>query len=195
MAEMKGKKKRLPISLSFLTLTDSKKQTTAHKSPRNFEEPNGVVGLGILAALKNDRHHHQDLIFINGSRTAVLAISPKSPSNPIPILGKKNVSENSCCRKLSAEEMEVCEEYTCVISHVGKNLIKKREYFEADILGNNNVSPNVSVVTGNGGCSEAVSDSSVSGGGETATFGKADFLSSCYLCEKMLHGLDVFMYR
>ncbi|KAL8488260.1 hypothetical protein ACS0TY_024053 [Phlomoides rotata] len=147
MAEMKGKNKRLPINLSFLALTDSKKQISACKSPRNFEEPNGVVGLGILA----DR----DLIFNNGCRNAVM--SPKSASNPIPILKNKNSPQ------------KFSEEYTCVISHVGKNLIKKREYFEADILGKgNNNGPPVS---------------------------ETNFLSSCFLCEKMLHGLDVFMYR
>ncbi|KAI3443462.1 hypothetical protein Pfo_000127 [Paulownia fortunei] len=196
MAEMNGKKMRLSINLSFLILADSTKQSSAHKSPKNFEQPNGVVGLGILAALNDDRHHHhQDPVFINGSRTAILAISPKSSSNPIPILSNKNFSKNNSSKKLSVEEMEVCEEYTCVISHVGDNIINKREYFEADILGNNTGSQTFSVVTGNGVGSGAVSDSSVSGGEKTATFGTADFLNSCFLCEKMLHGLDIFMYR
>lgn len=180
MAEMKGKKKRLPINLSFLALTDPKKQTSAYKSPRNFEEPNGVVGLGIVAALNN-----QDLIFNNGSRNAVLLMSPKSASNPIPILSNKNDPPKFSYNKLSVGKMAFCEEYTCVISHVGENLIKKREYFEADILENNNEPP--MVVT--------VSDSPASGGGDTAAFATPNFLSSCFLCEKMLHGLDVFMYR
>ncbi|KAK6147477.1 hypothetical protein DH2020_018389 [Rehmannia glutinosa] len=192
MAEIKFVKKRLSINLSFRALTDSIKQTSAHKSSRNFEEPNGVVGLGILAALNDDphhhHHHHQDPVFVNGTRTAVLAFPPKSSSNPIPIL-------TNSVKKLSVEEMELCEEYTCVMSRVGDNLIKKREYFEADFYGKSDGPKKVSVVTGNGGFSETVSYFPVSGGGEIATFGVADFLNSCFLCKKMLHGLDIFMYR
>lgn len=185
MEEMKGKKKRLSINLSFLTLSDSRKRANARYSPTHFEGPNGVVGLGILAAMKDDRQPHQDHFFNSG---AVLAISPKSASNSIPIIKNKNSSENSSCKKFSAAEMEGCEEYTCVISHVGQNLIKKREYFDAEILGTNDGC--AGVLTGNGGGPAAASD-----GGETAAFAEADFLSSCVLCEKKLHGLDVFMYR
>ncbi|KAG8376333.1 hypothetical protein BUALT_Bualt09G0052300 [Buddleja alternifolia] len=173
MAEMEWNKKKLYINLSFLNLTDS---TKAQKSAKSFEEPNGVVGLGILAALTDA--HRRD------------SISPSS--KPIQIISNKNFSENNSSNK-KLEEMELCEEYTCVISHVGENIVKKREYFEAD--------GSVSVVTGNYGGFEAVSDSSLScgggggGGGEAAIFTIADFLSSCFLCQKMLHGLDIFMYR
>lgn len=125
--------------------------------------------------MRGDRQPHHDLFLNNG---AVLAISPKSASNSINIIKSKTALENSSCKKISAEE---CEEYTCVISHVGKNLVKKREYFEAEILGTND-----GVITGNGGGCAAES-----GGAETY----ADFLNSCVLCEKKLHGLDVFMYR
>ncbi|KAL3830107.1 hypothetical protein ACJIZ3_018909 [Penstemon smallii] len=182
-----GEKKRLSINLSFLTFTDSTKQISSHKSPKSFEEPNGVVGLGILAALNDDDNYHQDPIFNNGGRAAVLAISPRfsSNSNPIPIIvTQKSFSKNNTKKKLSVEEMELCEEYTCVTSHVGDNLIEKREFFDADFLGKNNGFEMVSAF-----------DSSLSCGGENATFEIADFLSSCFLCKKMLHGLDIFMYR
>ncbi|XP_057768373.1 FCS-Like Zinc finger 14-like [Salvia miltiorrhiza] len=171
MAETKGKKKRLSINLSFLALSDSRKRANARFLPTHFEGPNGVVGLGILAAMRADRQPHHDLFRNNG---AVLAISPKSASNSIHII-------NSSHKKISAEE---CEEYTCVISHVGKNLVKKKEYFEAEILGANDGC--AGVFTGNGGGYAAES-----GGAETY----AGFLNSCVLCEKKLHGLDVFMYR
>ncbi|KAK4414904.1 FCS-Like Zinc finger 14 [Sesamum alatum] len=194
MAEAKGEKKRLSVNLSFLAPTDLTKPAGANKSPKIlFEEPNGVVGLGILAALDN-----QDPDSIRGGRSAVLAISPKSASNPIPILSN-NFSEDDSSKKLSGDEMGVGEEYTCVISHIGENLIKK-EYFESDLLGNNNRSQRVSVVKGNGGGYEAVSNSSASGGGGGSDGGIAalviaDFLNSCFLCKKRLHGLDIFMYR
>ncbi|KAL0346855.1 UNVERIFIED_CONTAM: FCS-Like Zinc finger 14 [Sesamum calycinum] len=184
---MRGKK-GLSINLSFLAPTDSTKPTGANKSPKIFEEPNGVVGLGILAALEN-----QDPDSISGGgRSAVLAISPKSASNPIPILSNKIFSEDDSSKKLSGDEMGVDEEYTCVISHIGENLIKK-EYFEADLLGSNNGSQRVSVVKGNVGGCEAVSASGGCGG--IAALEIADFLDSCFLCKKRLHGLDIFMYR
>ncbi|KAL0410326.1 UNVERIFIED_CONTAM: FCS-Like Zinc finger 14 [Sesamum latifolium] len=190
MAETKGENKKLSINLSFLAPTDSTKPAGANKSPKIFEEPNGVVGLGILAALEN-----QDPDSISGGvRSAVLAISPKSASNPIPILSNKIFSEDDSSKKLSGDEMGVDEEYTCVISHVGENLIKK-EYFESDLLGNNNGSQRVSVVKGNGGGYEAVSASGGGGGGGIAALAIADFLDSCFLCKKRLHGLDIFMYR
>ncbi|CAI9760570.1 unnamed protein product [Fraxinus pennsylvanica] len=197
MAEFRGKKKRLSINLSFLTLTDHTKPNGANKSVKIFKEPDGVVGLGILAAL-NDRN--LEPIFMNCSRDAVVAISPKSWTNPTPVLSNKNVSDNKN-KKLSAGEMELCEEYTCVISHVGDNLIKKREYFDADLLTKNNGSERVSITGGEGGgvgfwvSSGMVSDSSVSPGGETDDFQTENFLNSCFLCKKMLHGLDIFMYR
>ncbi|EPS65556.1 hypothetical protein M569_09221 [Genlisea aurea] len=91
MAAVEGTKRKLPLNLSFFTPSDFEKQTGARKSPRNFEDPTGVAGLGILVAL-NDHHHHDQGGFFSGSKNAVLAISPKSSgSNPIPILGGGNV--------------------------------------------------------------------------------------------------------
>ncbi|KAL1547913.1 FCS-Like Zinc finger 14-like [Salvia divinorum] len=164
MAETKGKKKRLSINLSFLALSDSRKRANARFLPAHFENPNGVVGLGILAAMRGDRGPRHNLFLNNG---AALAISPKSASNSIHVISGTR-------KRIGAEE---CEEYTCVISHVGENLVKKREYFEGADDG---------VVTGNGGGRAAES-----GGAEAY----ADFLNSCVMCEKKLHGLDVFMYR
>ncbi|KAK4370137.1 hypothetical protein RND71_009612 [Anisodus tanguticus] len=166
MGEVKGNKKRLSITLSLFALTDH----NSNKSPKKFEDPNGtVVGLGIVAAMNNN--------FSSSSRAAILAISPRSTtSNPIPIFTANN---NSSPKKLSIEE---CEEYTCVISHdVGSNLIKKREYFDGQFIGNTN--------------SNAYHIASINHGGDTPMFRTADFLNSCFLCKKHLQGLDIFMYR
>ncbi|XP_075517495.1 FCS-Like Zinc finger 13-like [Primulina tabacum] len=186
-------KKRLSVSFSFLNLTEhcgSTKQTNAYRSPRNFKEPNGAVGLGILAAL--EQQDDEDPIF----RNVVLAISPKSLKYPIRVRGNENFSKNNeVSVKLSVEEMELCEEYTCVISHDGENLTRKREYFYADSVGNNDGFHGVSAVDGNGGGFGVVSDSSVDFGSEMTTFWTSDFLTSCFLCKKLLHGLDIFMYR
>lgn len=183
---MKGKKKRLSINLSFLTLSDSRKRANARFSPAG---PNGVVGLGILAAMKADRQTHRDPLHGGGS---ALAISPKSASNSIHAIKRRGAAEGGGggCRRISAEEVEGCEEYTCVISHVGENLFRKREYFEAEILGAGDGCAGALTGSGGGGGSAAESD-----GAGTSAFSEADFLSSCFLCEKKLHGLDVFMYR
>lgn len=187
------KKKRLSVNLSFLNLTEhygSTKQTNAYRSPRNFKEANGAVGLGILAAL--EQQHNEDPIF----RTVVLAISPKSLKYPIQVRGNENfLKKNEVSVKLSVEEMELCEEYTCVLFHEGENLIRKREYFHADSVGNNDGFHMVSAVNGNAGGFGVVSDSSLGFGSEMATFCTSDFLTSCFLCKKLLHGLDIFMYR
>src|SRR5262245_6618251 len=121
MADMKDSKaKKLSINLSLFNFASTEAPTTKSsiKSPKNFEEPNGVVGLGILAAL-NDECCSQDPSF---KRSAILAISPRSLSNPIPILSNKKFTSLSSAnddgnkKRLSIEEMELCEEYTCVIS-------------------------------------------------------------------------------
>lgn len=187
MAEMKGKKKRLSINLSFLTLSDSRKRANARFSPAG---PNGVVGLGILAAMKADRHPHRDPLLGGG---AALAISPKSASNSIHAIKRRGAAAEGGCRRISAEEVEGCEEYTCVISHVGENLFRKREYFEAEILGADDGC--AGALTGSSGGGGGGGSAAESGGAGTSAFSEADFLSSCFLCEKKLHGLDVFMYR
>lgn len=183
------KKKRLSVNFSFFKLTEhygSTKQTNAYRSPMNFKEPNGPVGLGILAALEQE--DDEDPIF----RSAVIAISPKPLKYPILVHGNENLLDKN---EVSVEEMKLCEEYTCVISHGGENLIKKREYFYADSVGNNDGFHMVSAVNGNAGGFGVVSDSSLGFGSEMATFCTSDFLTSCFLCKKLLHGLDIFMYR
>nr|XP_009797680.1 PREDICTED: uncharacterized protein LOC104244072 isoform X2 [Nicotiana sylvestris] len=83
-------------------------------------------------------------------------------------------------KRPSIEEMEMCEEYTCVISHVGTNLIKKREYFDGEFIGNTNSQKSATATVNHG---------------DTMKFRTADFLNSCFLCKKQLQGLDIFMYR
>ncbi|XP_058188613.1 FCS-Like Zinc finger 14-like [Rhododendron vialii] len=168
MADLKvGNKKILTINLNSLFPTNDHKSSTT-RSPKIFN-PNGVVGLGIVAAMKELDH--------NVNRSSVLTISPKS--NPIPILSSTKFGGPHLEEEEEEEEMELSEEYTCVISHMGNNLIKKREYFDG-------VLANESETT----ASEWATDKAA-----PVVFRTADFLNSCYLCRKQLHGLDIFMYR
>ncbi|KAJ4963909.1 hypothetical protein NE237_023848 [Protea cynaroides] len=160
------------------------------KSPRNYFEGN-VVGLGIVAAM-NDTH--EAFSSAKGSRAANIAVSPRSL--PIPIVSAKPVPNFSEPISETVEK-ELSESYTCVISHFGNNSIKKREYFDDKT--------HVTVTAGGGGgdywgysrgfpASLPPMDAGMVGAG-TVIFQAADFLNSCYLCKKKLHGLDIFMYR
>ena len=166
MADLKGNKKRPTINLSLFAPNDlnKKSSTTTSKSPKGFEPTNGVVGLGIVAAMTQ--------LDQTQSRYSILAVSPRS--NPIPIM----VNPNSKFGGPNWEEEDM-ESYTCVISHIGNNLVKKREYFDG-VLANE---------------SETSATNWVSASASSLVFGTSDFLSSCNLCKKQLHGMDIFMYR
>ncbi|KAG9134683.1 hypothetical protein Leryth_001018 [Lithospermum erythrorhizon] len=183
MSEMKNKnKRRLSFTLSFFGNSNSFQNLSKRKSPKVFEVPNeGKVGLGIVAAMHDNGGCHHDPVFAK-KKASVIAISPST--------------WNLVKKKPSFEEMERCEEYTCVISHVGKNVVKKKEYFDGDFLGATEGSSEKLFGTsfGNNGDwlrSDLVDNYNFNGGQS----GQIDFLSSCFLCKKKLHGLDIFMYR
>ncbi|GKV00381.1 hypothetical protein SLEP1_g13075 [Rubroshorea leprosula] len=75
------------------------------------------------------------------------------------------------------EMEELSENYACVISHFGNSLNEKSVYFDEE--------KNCSVFT-------APSAMNVD---DKEEIWIEDFLSSCHLCKKQLHGLDIFMYR
>ncbi|XP_072963083.1 FCS-Like Zinc finger 13-like [Typha angustifolia] len=85
-------------------------------------------------------------------------------------------------RPRAKEEMERSESYTCVISHVGGKKVKKRVYFGDGADG----------FSASGEFVEAPKPAA----SQLATqYLPADFLRNCYLCEKDLDGLDIYMYR
>ncbi|XP_057980239.1 FCS-Like Zinc finger 14-like [Malania oleifera] len=191
MADTLGKRK-LTLNLSlFANLSDSKSPNVnfdsrdSSKSPRNFERE--VVGLGIVAAMNDSKDGSDSIISVKSSRAASLAtMSPRS--RPIPIV------PSSAKPMLEKDDVELSESYTCVISHLGNNSIKKREYFDDKIAG----SYGTTILEVNSLSSGVFSESPLSHGkGYPAMvpFQTADFLNSCHLCKKMLHGLDIFMYR
>lgn len=163
-------KRRLSIiTLSLFANNNSDQNLSNRKTPRIFEDPNGAVGLGIVAAMHD--LGPQDPLF------------SQNRANPIPVLSHVNSTGNLGRKNLSFEEMEMSEEYTCVISHVGNNLVKKREYFDGDFLG----------VTE--GFSEKLRYGTSVGASDLVDAVAQSFLNSCFLCKKQLHGLDIFMYR
>lgn len=190
MAESRGNKRSLSINLSFLSPDDQTQVpiNVPTKSSKKFESGvNGVVGLGIVAAMTQ-----LDDPF-KSTRPGFLGVSPRS--NPVPIFG--NMDDSNCGNDVGSnleDEMVLSEEYTCVISHIGNNLIKKREYFDGNLTSKRETTVVATNIWVNSGVFYAASPPV----GEFAAkpvFGTADFLSSCYLCKKQLHGLDIFMYR
>ncbi|XXG64381.1 hypothetical protein AAC387_Pa05g2351 [Persea americana] len=182
MTESNGKRPRLKLSSLFTTFPDSlcfsdalkspKSAMDNKKSPRNFE--GGVVGLGIVAAMNESNETHDPFSSPMSARAAKAALSPRSV--PIPIVPSKTGVKLR--EPMSEEEgMQLSESYTCVISHVGNEPIQKHEYFERTV----------------GDYMENFGPPKVMDCGVTVPV--ADFLSSCNLCRKKLHGLDIFMYR
>jgi len=182
-------KKKPTLNLSiFTTLSESfSLPSPSNKSPRNFVQ-GGVVGLGIVAAMTDLTHQTKP------------DVTP-APPIPIPIVSSAKAATANFKGRLSDlafedEVDELSESYTCVISHLGTKL-EKRVYFDDKLDGV------VGCGGGGGGDCCVVSDgrvgvfsaSPVNFGDAYMGIWTADFLSSCYLCKKQLHGLDIFMYR
>lgn len=192
MENSSGKKKPT-INISLFTTFSHGKPSSSNtaKSPRNFQAD--VVGLGIVAAMTDlcTPHGHEAFVSANP------ALSPKS--SPIPIVssssratanfrGGFHLENNDIYDHDDDEVDELSESYTCVISHHGNNLIKKRVYYDDKL---NGVSNNACMVTTSG----VFSASPANIGDVEREFWTSDFLTYCNLCKKQLHGLDIFMYR
>ncbi|CAK9325863.1 unnamed protein product [Citrullus colocynthis] len=177
-----GKRKHT-IGLSLFTALSGSFSSDKTKSPRDFEK--GVVGLGIVAAMTDSDKIHE--AFMSSK-----AVSPRSCS--IPIVSSAKPAANfrggfNLEKELLPEVLdELSESYTCVTSHFGNRLFEKRVYFNGELELVDSRSSNV-VRSG------VFSTSPMSFGVAERGFCAAEFLSSCCLCGKHLHGLDIFMYR
>ncbi|KAK4266068.1 hypothetical protein QN277_027041 [Acacia crassicarpa] len=155
-------------------------------SPRGLKSYDlGGVGLGIVVAL-------------NKSGEAGREILPKSAicspgltrSEPIPVRSLKNPADGFH-GGVNEIELGSLEDYTYVTCHLPNKTFTKVYYDggEAENLRigyNENIKPNV--------CNpRRTNPESVC---ETEPFyPTSDFLSSCHLCRKKLHGKDIYMYR
>ncbi|KAF7820568.1 Zf-FLZ domain containing protein [Senna tora] len=174
------------LSLS-LSLFGAPRAPNPSKSPRNFQ--GGVVGLGIVAAMS----HREYDAFLS-------PISTLTPSVPIPIVSSAKPAANflkphTRTRRDEAQfdhcsEAEVeaeAEDHTCVISHSPNHTITKRYYFEDRLHAH--ATP-ASMLT-----YAVFSTSPVNFGRDSSEFWTADFMEVCNLCNKQLHGVDIFIYR
>ncbi|KAJ6797850.1 protein MARD1 [Iris pallida] len=190
----------------------------ADKNPRKpFPEPahhapvRQPVGLGLVGALKKSSSRPDSRMVLFGSQLKIQIPSMgavDSPQSPIEF-GIKNKnsqlalfspaatrrspmeSTNLVSGSLSATEMEMSEDYTCVIAH-GPNP-KTTHIFDNCVIGSccggQGFAPVPAAVTGK----ETIFAAGRDGG---SGYPADDFLTSCHACKKSLgQGKDIFMYR
>ncbi|CAD5193115.1 unnamed protein product [Musa acuminata subsp. malaccensis] len=136
----------------------------AARSPRSFAAGDGAVGLAIVAAM---------------SAASEEPAAGLARSDPVPIgavVTKPGLRTAAPKEGEVGEDMELSESYTCVISHLGGNRVKKRVYFGDDGLLFEPPPPPPP-------------------GLADPPFVVAEFLRCCFLCKKKLDGMDVYMYR
>ena len=152
------------------------------KSPLDFKSPSprglkrydvGGVGLGIVAALEKSSTDscRQAIRSSNLNRSKAIVVNP----------GK------NCNRgRYEDIEMENLEDYTYVTSH-GPGKTSTKVYYD----GGEQRSSTGHDRNGFGDVKETPAARFV----EDVIFPTSDFLSSCHLCRKKLHGQDIYMYR
>ncbi|KAE8675055.1 Oligouridylate binding protein 1B isoform 1 [Hibiscus syriacus] len=148
-------------------------------SPRGSKryDATGGVGLGIIASLEKSTRR-----------------SIPSPRNAIAV----NHGNNNGVFKGGFEGLEM-EDYTIVITHHGPGKSSTKMYFHEQQLQEQQRrrrSNHVSLGHDRNGFLGAIKEtSSTARFVEDDEYPTSDFLSSCHLCKKKLHGKDIFMYR
>jgi len=162
------------------------------QSPRGLKSVYdlGGVGLGIVAALEKSGDSRSDTRASNSKPVFVRNLSRNS--DPIPVRPPPNKSDRGGCRGV-VEEMDLDDDSTL---HGPNKGCKTRAYCD----GGDEVGRTVhdTVVIDRRGKDWAAFDVSSParfiGEGARGCPG-SDFLSSCHLCQKELHGRDIYMYR
>lgn len=143
------------------------------QSPRgqkNYDLFSGV-GLGIVAALDKSSNCRGEIL-------AKYAVSGTNMgrSGPVPVTSGKN------CGRLKVGfgelEMDSLEDYTYVTCHKPNKKSFTRVYFN-----------------GHETTAFHKHESPARFSNDVQAFPTSDFLSSCHLCRKNLHGKDIYMYR
>ncbi|RRT51030.1 hypothetical protein B296_00024906 [Ensete ventricosum] len=161
MADSGDQKRHSIVKLAlFVGFGDS---AAAARSPRSFAAGDGAVGLAIVAAM---------------SAAAEAPGVGLTRSEPIPIgavVAKPGLKAPAPKKGEAGEDVDLSESYTCVISHLGGNRVKKRVYFGDGDDGLLFEPPPPELAE--------------------PPFAVAEFLRCCFLCKKKLDGMDVYMYR
>ncbi|KAK7328748.1 hypothetical protein VNO77_22867 [Canavalia gladiata] len=162
---------------------DMNLKTESPKGPKSYDL--GGVGLGIVVALDKSRESGHEILPKHAVCTSNL-----NRSGAIPVHTIKGMNEIPIGNS---------EDYTYVTYHVSNKTITKVYYDggEGGILRhgyynnindtNNNNNINLGFVTRIPPAQTLVE--------AEPSFPTSDFLSSCHLCKKNLHGKDIYMYR
>lgn len=182
---MIGKLSELFVSggraVAFLDASGSPRSTldTKMQSPRGLKNYDlGGVGLKIVVAL--DKSCDREVL-----PKHVVCTSNSNRSRPIPV---KNPDINRFQRDASVNEIDMDEQYTYVTCHIPNKTFTKVYYdggegnFQTHVYNNN-----VGVLRR--------PQSPFFMEHEEPSFPSSNFLSSCHLCGKKLHGKDIYMYR
>ncbi|KDP33943.1 hypothetical protein JCGZ_07514 [Jatropha curcas] len=158
------------------------------QSPRGLKNyyDIGGVGLGIVAALEKstcDGGHE-----ILAKYAICSANMNMNRSDPIPVNSGKKCERYSYCKE--RERDQSLENFTYVTSHGPDNKSLTKLYY--DDHGNHRIGFHV--------IKEALPlppppAAKFSDGDVSSLYPTSDFLSSCHLCKKKLHGRDIYMYR
>ncbi|CAN4099182.1 unnamed protein product [Withania somnifera] len=163
---------------------------TSPRSPLDFkiQSPRGLksfdfggVGLAIVAALENSSGK-------NGE-TPVNKVVYNRRSLPIPVISSSKKSATFTA-EFGETEMDSFEEYTIVTCRAPGN---KKSYTK--IYGDRSKRENLTEFQGRKCNRPSVFNISPANTGSFPAYPDSDFLSSCHLCQKKLHGKDIYMYR
>ncbi|KAL5572322.1 hypothetical protein UlMin_021919 [Ulmus minor] len=157
------------------------------QSPRGLKNYNvGGIGLGIVAALEKSGNGGRD----NMAKYAICG-SNSTRSDPIPVSSTKN--SDGFCRKGCGEfDEESLENYTYVTCRGPNKKSFTKVYYDGVEFGKVSNQRNDFGRNNNPSIFDVPSGSSTE---EISVFPTSDFLSSCHLCRKKLHGKDIYMYR
>ncbi|KAG4946607.1 hypothetical protein JHK87_042614 [Glycine soja] len=166
------------------------------QSPKGLKSYDlGGVGLGIVVALdkkSSSEEQGHDVV----PKHAVICTSNSNRSVPIPVKNHHGFQKG-------VNEIPVgsSEDYTFVTYHVPNNKTITKVYYDGGERGilthgcyninNNNNNNNVGV----DGVRRIPPTQTLNIEEDEPSYPTSDFLSSCHLCRKNLHGKDIYMYR
>lgn len=157
------------------------------QSPRGLKSYDlGGVGLGIVVALGKSGEAGREVL----PKSAVCC-SGLTRSEPIPARSVK--SPDGFQKGGNEMDLGSLEDYTYVTCHLPNKTFTKVYYDGGEGENWKNGYNNNNIINNNVGvCRRTNPESSVEA---EPSFPTSDFLSSCHLCRKKLHGLDIYMYR
>ncbi|GAV76245.1 DUF581 domain-containing protein [Cephalotus follicularis] len=151
------------------------------QSPRGLKSYDvGGVGLGIVAALEKSSNGGHEIL-----AKYAICTSNLNRSNPIPV----NSGKNCDGARGAVEElgMDSLEDYTYVTCHGHNKSITKVYYDGGDRKGSEHVRSKFDI--------GVVEESPARFMEDFLAYPTSDFLNSCHLCMRKLHGKDIYMYR